>query len=136
MHRFLQHKNGPSLLRGDAPMADYIPVLILMGLALAFTIAVTLATFVFGPKKPTPEKLAPYECGIEEIEAPKQRFPVKYLVTGMLFIIFDVEAAAIIPLAILMKQLKVLGLVELVVFTIVLAVPFVYVWRKGAFMWE
>ena len=54
----------------------------------------------------------------------------------MLFIIFDVEAAAIIPLAILMKQLKVLGLVELVVFTIVLAVPFVYVWRKGAFMWE
>jgi NADH-quinone oxidoreductase subunit A len=117
-------------------MADYTPVLIMMGLALAFAIAVTLATFVFGPKKPTPEKLAPYECGIEEIEAPKQRFPVKYLVTGMLFIIFDVEAAAIIPLAILMKQLKVLGLVELVVFTVVLAVPFVYVWRKGAFTWE
>ena len=117
-------------------MADYIPVLILMGLAFIFTILVTLVTFVFGPKKPTPEKLAPYECGIEEIEAPKQRFPVKYLVTGMLFIIFDVEAATIIPLAILMRSLKVLGLVELVIFAVILVVPFVYIWRKGAFMWE
>jgi NADH-quinone oxidoreductase subunit A len=117
-------------------MADYIPVLIMMGLALAFLVVVTLVTFVLGPKKPTPEKLAPYECGIEEIEAPKQRFPVKYLVTGMLFIIFDVEAASVIPLAVLMRQLKVLGLVELVVFTLVLAIPFVYIWRKGAFTWE
>jgi NADH-quinone oxidoreductase subunit A len=126
----------PSPLQGDAPMADYVPILIMMGLAFAFTIAVTLVTFVFGPKKPTPEKMAPYECGIEEIESPKQRFTVKYLVTGMLFIIFDVEAASIIPLAILMRQLKVLGLVELLVFTAVLLIPFVYIWRKGAFTWE
>ena len=117
-------------------MPDYIPVLILMGLALAFAILVTLVTFVFGSKKPTPEKLAPYECGIEEIEPPKQRFPVKYLTTGMLFIIFDVEAAAILPLAILMRQLKVLGFVELLIFAVVLIVPFFYVWRKGAFTWE
>lgn len=117
-------------------MADYVPVLIMMGLAFAFVLAVTLVTLVLGPKKPTPEKLAPYECGIEEIEAPKQRFPVKYLVTGMLFIVFDVEAASVIPLAILMRQLKVLGLLELIVFTVVLAVPFVYIWRKGAFTWE
>ena len=117
-------------------MPDYVPVLILMGLALAFAILVTLVTFVFGPKKPTPEKLAPYECGIEEIEPPKQRFPVKYLTTGMLFIIFDVEAASILPLAILMRQLQVLGFVELLIFAVVLIVPFFYVWRKGAFTWE
>jgi len=117
-------------------MPDYVPVLILMGLALAFAILVTLVTFVFGPKKPTPEKLAPYECGIEEIEPPRQRFPVKYLTTGMLFIIFDVEAASILPLAILMRQLKAMGFVELVIFAVVLIVPFFYVWRKGAFTWE
>ena len=117
-------------------MAEYVPVLILMGLAFAFTILVTLVTFVFGPKKPTPEKLAPYECGIQEIDPPTHRFPVKYLVTGMLFILFDVEAASIIPLAILMRQLKVTGLVELVVFAFVLLVPFLYVWRKGAFTWD
>ncbi|HLZ21747.1 MAG TPA: NADH-quinone oxidoreductase subunit A [Ktedonobacterales bacterium] len=117
-------------------MAEYTPVLILMGLAFLFTVAVTLVTFVFGPKNPSPEKLAPYECGIQEIEAPSQRFPVKYLVTGMLFIIFDVEAASIIPLAILMRTLKVAGFVELITFTVILLVPFFYVWRKGAFTWE
>ena len=117
-------------------MADFTPILILMGLAFLFTIAVTLVTFVFGPKKPSPEKLAPYECGIQEIEAPTDRFPVKYLVTGMLFIIFDVEAASVIPLAILMRNLKIAGFIELIFFALVLIVPFFYVWRKGAFTWE
>ena len=117
-------------------MPEYVPILILMALVLGFAVLATAVTFVLGPKKPTPEKLAPYECGIQEIEPPKERFPVKYLTTGMLFIIFDVEVAALIPLAILMRQLKVTGLIELVVFATILIVPFVYVWRKGAFTWE
>jgi NADH-quinone oxidoreductase subunit A len=117
-------------------MPEYVPVLILMGLAFAFAVVVIAVTFVIGPKRPTPEKLAPYECGIQEIEPPRSRFPVKYLVTGMLFIVFDVEAASVIPLAILMRQLKVLGLVEFLIFAAILIVPFFYVWRKGAFTWE
>jgi NADH-quinone oxidoreductase subunit A len=117
-------------------MPEYVPILILMALVFGFAVLATGVTFVFGPKKPTPEKLAPYECGIQEIEPPKERFPVKYLTTGMLFIIFDVEAASLIPLAILMRQLKVIGLVELVLFAAILVVPFFYVWRKGAFTWE
>ena len=117
-------------------MPEYGPVLILMGLALAFTLLAMAATFVLGPKRPSPEKMAPYECGIQEIEAPRRRFPVQYLVTGMLFIIFDVEAASIFPLAILMRRLGVMGLVELIVFVAILVVPFFYVWRKGAFTWE
>jgi NADH-quinone oxidoreductase subunit A len=115
---------------------EYVPILILMGLAFAFAVLVVLATFVLGPKHPTPEKLAPYECGIQEIETSHRRFPVKYLVTGMLFIIFDIEAASIIPLTILMRQLKLLGFVEMAIFAAVLIIPFVYVWRKGAFTWE
>ena len=117
-------------------MPDYMPILILMGLAFAFAVVVILVTFVLGPKHPTPEKLAPYECGIQEIETTQRRFPVKYLVTGMLFIIFDIEAASIIPLTILMRQLKMLGFVEMAIFAAVLIIPFVYVWRKGAFTWE
>ena len=119
------------------PVLDpVVPALILMGLAFVFSVLVIAATFLLGPKHPTPQKLAPYECGIEEIELPTHRFPVKYLVTGMLFIIFDVEAASVLPLAILMRQLKVLGLVELAIFAVILIVPFFYVWRKGAFTWE
>jgi NADH-quinone oxidoreductase subunit A len=117
-------------------MPEYGPVLILMGLALAFALLAMGATFVLGPKHPSPEKMAPYECGIQEIEAPRRRFPVQYLVTGMLFIIFDVEAASIFPLAILMRRLGVMGLIELVVFVAILVIPFFYVWRKGAFTWE
>lgn len=117
-------------------MPEFAPALILLGLALLFGVAVTGVTFVLGPKKPTPEKLAPYESGIGNIEAPRKRFPVKYLVTGMLFIIFDVEAASVLPLAILMRRLQALGFIELLVFALILAVPFIYIWRKGAFSWE
>ena len=117
-------------------MAPYIPILILMGLAFAFTLLVTVVTFILGPKKPNATKLSPYECGIAEITPPQRRFSVKYLVTGMLFIVFDVEAASLLPLSILMKRLGTVGLLELVTFVAILVVAFLYVWRKGAFTWD
>jgi NADH-quinone oxidoreductase subunit A len=113
-----------------------LPILILVALAIFFGALVMVLTTILGPKKPTPEKLAPYECGIQEIEAPKRRFPVKYLLTGMLFIVFDIEIVSFYPLAILLHQLKVFGLIELLVFLLILMIGYVYVWRKGAFTWE
>jgi len=113
-----------------------LPIFILVTLAVLFGLFVMVATNFLGPKKPTPEKLAPYECGIQEIEAPKRRFPVKYLLTGMLFIVFDIEIVSFYPLAVLMHNLGVLGLIELVIFLAILMVGYVYVWRKGAFTWE
>lgn len=113
-----------------------LPIFILVALAVLFGVVVMALTAVLGPKKPTPEKLAPYECGIQEIEAPKSRFPVKYLLTGMLFIVFDIEIVSFYPLAILMHNLGALGLIELVIFLAILTVGYVYVWRKGAFTWE
>src|ERR1700726_2048512 len=79
-----------------------LPIFILVTLAVLFGLLVMAVTAILGPKKPTPEKLAPYECGIQEIEAPKRRFPVKYLLTGMLFIVFDIEIVSFYPLAIFM----------------------------------
>jgi NADH-quinone oxidoreductase subunit A len=93
-------------------------------------------TAILGPKKPTPEKLAPYECGIQEIEAPKRRFPVKYLLTGMLFIVFDIEIVSFYPLAVLLHDIKLLGLIELLIFLAILMIGYIYVWRKGAFTWD
>jgi len=113
-----------------------LPIFILVTLAVLFGILVMVLTTFLGPKKPSPEKLAPYECGIQEIEAPKRRFPVKYLLTGMLFIVFDIEIVSFYPLAILLHQIKVLGLIELLIFLAVLLVGYVYVWRKGAFRWD
>jgi len=113
-----------------------IPIFILVTLAILFGAFVMVLTTILGPKKPTPEKLAPYECGLQEIEAPKHRFPVKYLLTGMLFIVFDIEIVSFYPLAILLHQLKVLGLIELLVFLLILMIGYIYVWRKGAFTWD
>src|ERR1700730_13385139 len=115
---------------------DTLPIFILVTLAVLFGILVMVVVSFLGPKKPTPEKLAPYECGIQEIEAPRRRFPVKYLLTGMLFIVFDIEIVSFYPLAILMHNLGVLGLIELLVFLLILMIGYVYVWRKGAFTWE
>src|ERR1700719_1256455 len=94
-----------------------LPIFILVTLAVLFGLLVMAVTSILGPKKPSPEKLAPYECGIQEIEAPRRRFPVKYLLTGMLFIVFDIEIVSFYPLAILLRtHLHVLGLVELLIF--------------------
>ena len=113
-----------------------LPIFILVTLAILFGVFVMVLTTILGPKKPTPEKLAPYECGLQEIEAPKRRFPVKYLLTGMLFIVFDIEIVSFYPLAILLHQLKVFGLIELLVFLLILMIGYIYVWRKGAFTWD
>ncbi|HYL43993.1 MAG TPA: NADH-quinone oxidoreductase subunit A [Ktedonobacteraceae bacterium] len=113
-----------------------LPIFILVTLAVLFGVFVMVLCNFLGPKKPSPEKLAPYECGIQEIEAPKRRFPVKYLLTGMLFIAFDIEIVSFYPLAILMRQLGLFGLIELLIFLAILMVGYIYVWRKGAFTWE
>src|SRR5947207_12889558 len=117
-------------------MGTPLPVFILVGLAVVVGTAAMAVTPILGAKKPTPEKLAPYECGIQEIEAPKRRFPVKYLLTGMLFIGFDIAIVSFYPLAVLLRQLQLFGLIELLVFLAVLAVGYIYVWRKGAFTWD
>ncbi len=113
-----------------------LPIFIYVALALLFGLFVMVMTFFLGPKKPSPEKLAPYESGIQEIQAPRRRFPVKYLLTGMLFIVFDIEIVSFYPLAILLHQIKLLGLIELLVFLAILMIGYIFVWRKGAFTWE
>jgi len=113
-----------------------LPIVIYVSVAVLFGVVVTVLTAFLGPRRPTPEKLAPYESGMQEIEAPKRRFPVKYLLTGMLFIVSDIEIVSFYPLAILLHQIKLLGLIELLLFLFILMIAYIYVWRKGAFTWE
>jgi NADH-quinone oxidoreductase subunit A len=123
-------------MKDPKSMGTVLPIFIYVTMAILFGLLVMAVTNILGPKKPSPEKLAPYECGIQEIVAPKRRFPVKYLLTGMLFIAFDIEIVSFYPLAILLHKLQLFGLIELFVFLLVLAVGYIYVWRKGAFTWE
>lgn len=120
--------------------ADYLPILILVVLAVAMSvIAIALSAFL-GPRKSTPEKLMPYESGMVPVGDARLRFSVKFYAVALLFILFDVEAIFLYPWAVLFRQLspaaKLLGLAEIVAFVSILAVGYFYAWRKGALEWD
>lgn len=117
-------------------LADYLPILILLGLSTAFAGLSILVAARSGPKEPNPDKLAPYECGIVP-EAPlTERFPVKFYTVAMLFIIFDIETIFFFPFAVLVRELGLFGLAEMGVFVAMLLAAYVYIRRAGGFEWE
>jgi NADH-quinone oxidoreductase subunit A len=117
-------------------LTDYVPILILSLLAAGFAAFNIGATMVMGPYRPTREKLSPYESGMTEIQPPRQRFPVKFYVIAMLFLLFDIEGISFFPWAVLLRQLRFPGFLEMLVFILILVVGYVYIWKKGALDWE
>jgi NADH-quinone oxidoreductase subunit A len=115
----------------------YIPILLLAGLAAAFAVFSLIAGSVSGPKRWNRAKLEAYECGIEPTRQPRGiRFPVKYYLTAMLFIVFDVEIIFLYPWAVYFDKLGVFGLVEMVTFIVTVLMAYVYVWRRGGLEWD
>jgi NADH-quinone oxidoreductase subunit A len=118
-------------------LSEYLPIVILAALAFLFAVASLAASSLLRPDKPTPAKLAPYECGIEPERLPKgERFSVKFYVVAMLFIIFDIEMIFLFPWAVGFRQLGLFGLVEVGIFIGLVFVAYVYVWKKGGLDWE
>jgi NADH-quinone oxidoreductase subunit A len=116
----------------------YTPVLALAALAAGFAIvSVVMSTFI-GPKRYNRAKLDSYECGIEPTPQAVGggRFPVKYYIIAMLFIVFDIEIVFLYPWAVQFEELKAFGLVEMVVFIGTVFVAYAYVWRRGGLDWE
>jgi NADH-quinone oxidoreductase subunit A len=117
-------------------LSDYAPILVFLGICAAFGLGVQGLNVLVGPRKPSPEKELPYECGIMPVESARRRFSVSFYVTAMLFIIFDVESIFLFPWATVVRDLKIFGLVEIGIFIATLLVALVYVWRKGALQWD
>jgi len=117
-------------------LADYLPILLLLGLSTLFGGASIFLSARMGPHHPTPAKVAPYECGITPERLPRERFPVKFYLVAMLFIIFDIEMIFFFPFAVLVRELGLFGLAEMGVFIALLLVAYVYVLRGGGFDWE
>ena len=116
-------------------MQSYLPLFIYLLLVALVPIAFNLGAGLLGPKKPEEHKLLPYESGYPT--APLLgRFPVKFYLVAMLFVIFDVEAASFYPWAVQLRSLRAFGLWEMVAFLAVLAVGYAYVWKKGGFSWK
>jgi len=89
-----------------------------------------------GRKSKSPKKLIPYECGVDPVGSARERFPVKYYLIAMLFIIFDIEVVFLYPWAVVYKQLAFFGFIEMVIFMFILFVVYVYIVKKGALLWE
>ena len=119
----------------ETGLSQYLPIVILLVLATAFAVLSVLASRFLGPRRPTPAKLAPYECGIVPEQVPRDRFPVKFYVVAMLFIVFDVETIFLFPWAVTFRQLGLFGLVEMAIFIGLVFVAYVYVWQRGGLEW-
>ncbi len=116
----------------------YTPILVLGLIAFAFALFSVTAAGITGPKRYNRAKLDAYECGIQPTPQPMGggRFPVKYYLTAMLFIVFDIEIVFLYPWAVTFDALGMFGLVEMVLFIATLLVAYVYVWRRGGLEWD
>ncbi len=116
-------------------LLSYLPIFILVIVAAGFALTLLLLSSVLGPRRPSKEKLSTYECGIDPIGSARERFPVKFYLVAMLFIIFDIEIVFLYPWAVVLGNLKLFGLVEMVFFLGILLIGLLYVWKKGGLEW-
>jgi NADH-quinone oxidoreductase subunit A len=116
-------------------MPSYVPILILGGVAVGFAVFTLFVSQLLGKTRPNPRKSAVYECGVPPIGTARERFPIKFYLVCMLFILFDVDAAFLYPWALIFRQLGLYGLVEMAVFVFLLGGGFVYAWKVGALDW-
>ena len=117
-------------------MAGYLPLLVMVVLALAFAVGSFAASRMLGPSNPNAAKAAPYESGIVPTKQVSQRFPVRFYLVAMIFIIFDIEIVFTYPWAVIyVRDLHTYGLVEMVVFAVAVFVSFMYLISNGALDW-
>lgn len=117
-------------------LASYLPIAFMLVIAGAFAVLSVIAARVLSPKDPTPAKLMPYESGISEIDPIAERFPVRFYIVAMLFVIFDVEVILFFPWAVTFRLFPAFSLIAMSVFIGLLGVAFVYEWRNGGLEWD
>ena len=116
-------------------LPTYVPVLILGVVAVGFAVFTVIMSQLLGRPRPTDAKRSTYECGMPPIGNARERFPVKFYLVCMIFILLDVDAAFLYPWALVYRSLGLFGLVEMTVFMALLGGGFVYAWRVGALDW-
>jgi NADH-quinone oxidoreductase subunit A len=116
-------------------LPSYVPILILGGVAAGFAVFTLVVSQLLGRPRPTAAKSAMYECGVPPVMTARERFPIKFYLVCMIFILLDVDAAFLYPWALIFRELGVFGFVEMMVFVLLLGVGFVYAWKQGALDW-
>ena len=117
-------------------MQDWLSILLLILLGAGFAAGSIVMSGILGPRKPTPEKLAPYECGMPPVSDARERHPVKFYLVAMIFLLFDIEVAFLYPWAMAIRDLRWVGFAQILIFFAILLAGYVYIWRKGALDWD
>jgi len=117
-------------------LENWIPVLVFLILVTGFAVVSLFGSWLLGMKKPRPEKLVPYECGMQPIGTARGRMSVKFYLVAMLFLLFDIEAVFLFPWAVVYRELKLFGFFEMLLFIVAILGGYIYVWKKGALEWE
>ena len=117
-------------------LEQYLPVLLFILVGLAIGVAPQVIGFILGPNRPDPAKNSPYECGFEAFEDARMKFDVRYYLVAILFILFDLEVAFLVPWAVAMSDVGLLGFWAMMIFLGVLIVGLIFEWKKGALDWE
>ena len=117
-------------------LAEYLPILIFLGVGAVLGLVLIALGFLLGPRRPDAEKLSPYECGFEAFEDSRMKFDVRYYLVAILFILFDLEIAFLVPWAVALEEIGTFGLLSMMVFLAILVVGFAYEWKKGALEWD
>jgi NADH-quinone oxidoreductase subunit A len=116
-------------------MDGWLGIVIMIVLGVGFAVVMIGLSVLLGPRNPTPEKLAPYECGMPAVGDARERQSVKFYLVAMIFLLFDIEVAFLYPWAMALRDLGWTGFVQVVLFFALLLAGYMYVWRKGALDW-
>ncbi len=116
-------------------MQGWLSIFLMIVLGVVFGLVAVVLSSLLGPSKPTPEKLAPYECGMPPVGDARERQSIKFYLVAMIFLLFDIEVAFLYPWAMALRDLGWAGFVQVLLFMGLLLFGYVYVWRKGALDW-
>ncbi len=117
-------------------LAEYLPILMFIGIAVGLASIMVLASYIVGRQRPDSEKISAYECGFEAFDDARSKFDVRFYLVAILFIIFDLEVAFLFPWAVALGDIGLFGFWSMVVFLGILTIGFIYEWKKGALEWE
>src|SRR5205085_7913809 len=128
--------NRKLTFRRNELLQNYLPVLLFMIIGLGIGLIAPSLGYLLSPKRPDPEKLSAYECGFDAFDDTRTPFDVRFYLIAILFIIFDLETAFLVPWAVVFRQLGWFGMITMGVFLGLLTIGFIYEWKKGALEWE
>ena len=117
-------------------LQQYLPVILFILVGAGVGVAPQVLGFLLGPQRPDAAKNSPYECGFEAFEDARMKFDVRYYLVAILFILFDLEIAFLVPWAAALKDVGIVGFIDIMIFLAILVLGFVYMWKKGALDWE